>query len=249
MDLKFIALDFHDRNCLGCLHRKPVRLPNLSELVHERDQAAAASAAESARRDAAEAAALRVRDAKRQALRTELDPPSADVIGQIKELDCRRRGAAADRLVETAKLAHDVFTPPRIEYLFGLIEGGESWFDDAGLRVLAALSVDRARLARCALLSIPRIFAAESAIEILLGNIEFADETMIGGAVPELISMVNPRRSPLAGDERSPNPAPLLRVYEVFPKAIESAITALLDSSRAYDVGPCGARDFGAGGS
>jgi hypothetical protein len=55
MDLKFIALDFHDRNCVGCTHRKPVRLPNLSELVHARDQAAAASAAASAHRDAAEA--------------------------------------------------------------------------------------------------------------------------------------------------------------------------------------------------
>jgi len=120
MDLKFIALDFYDRNCVGCAHRKPVRLPNLlSELVHERDQAAAASAAESARRDAAEATALQVRDAKRQALRAELDPPSADVIDQIEELDHQRRGAAADRLVETAKLAPDVFTPPSLNISSG----------------------------------------------------------------------------------------------------------------------------------
>jgi hypothetical protein len=60
---------------------------------------------------------------------------------------------------------------------------------------------------------------------------------MIGGAVPELISMANPRRSPLAGDGRRPNPAPLLRVYEVFPRAIESAIAALLDGSDPYEVG------------
>jgi hypothetical protein len=237
MDLKFIAFDFYDRNCVGCAHRKPVRRPNLSELVHERDQAAAASAAESAHRDAAEAAELQVRDAKRHALRAELDPPSANVIDQIEELDHQRRGAAADRLAETAKLAPDVFTPPLVEYLFGLIEAGESWFDNAGLRVLAALSVDRARLVRCALFCIPRIFAAKTAIEILLGNIEFADEPMIGGAVPELISMANPRRSPLAGDGRRPNPAPLLRVYEVFPRAIESAIAALLDGSDPYEVG------------
>jgi hypothetical protein len=124
MDLKFIALDFYDRNCVGCAHRKPVRLPNLSELIRERDQAAAAAAAESARRDAAEAAALRVRDAKRQVLRAELDPPSADLIDQIQELDHQRRGTAADHLVETAKLAPDVSTPPLVEYLFGLIEAG-----------------------------------------------------------------------------------------------------------------------------
>jgi hypothetical protein len=40
LDLKFIALDFDDRNCVGCAHRKPVGFPNLSALVHERDQAA-----------------------------------------------------------------------------------------------------------------------------------------------------------------------------------------------------------------
>jgi hypothetical protein len=129
MDLRFIALDFYDRNCAGCAHRRPVRLPNLSELVHERDQATAAAAAESARSDAAAASALRVRDAKRQALRVELDPLSADVIDQIEQLDRQRTAAVADHLVGTAKLAPDVFTPPVVEYLFGLIEGGESWFD------------------------------------------------------------------------------------------------------------------------
>lgn len=32
------ALDFYDRNCFDCEHRRPVDFPNLSFLVGERDR-------------------------------------------------------------------------------------------------------------------------------------------------------------------------------------------------------------------
>jgi hypothetical protein len=32
MALESIALDFYDRNCIGCTKRVPVRLPNLSHI-------------------------------------------------------------------------------------------------------------------------------------------------------------------------------------------------------------------------
>jgi hypothetical protein len=40
MDLHSIVLDFYDRNCTGCQKRIPVMLPNLSQLVTEREKAA-----------------------------------------------------------------------------------------------------------------------------------------------------------------------------------------------------------------
>jgi hypothetical protein len=49
-DIKFLAIDFYDRNCAGCADRKPVGLPNLSSLIQERDTARAAMDAEAARR-------------------------------------------------------------------------------------------------------------------------------------------------------------------------------------------------------
>ena len=73
-DLRFLAVDFYDRNCVGCAHRKPVGFPNLSGLIHERDTARAATAAEAACRDAATATERRERDAKRQVIRAALDP-------------------------------------------------------------------------------------------------------------------------------------------------------------------------------
>jgi hypothetical protein len=35
------AISFHDRNCVGCEHRKPVGLPNISKLVEARDRSRA----------------------------------------------------------------------------------------------------------------------------------------------------------------------------------------------------------------
>ena len=192
--------------------------------------------AEVARRNAAAATALQERDAKRQAIRADLPPPEANVIDQIEDIDHERERADADRLVETARLAPEVFTVPVVEYAFQLLEIGASWFDSAGLRLLKALNADKVRLARCALVCLPRLFAAEIAAEILIENLALADETMVRPAVPALISMANPRRLPLAGPGRRPQPAPLRRTYEAFPRAVESAIATLLNSSDPYDA-------------
>lgn len=58
-DLVTAALDSHDRKCIGCPHRKPVRLPNLSELVAERDAAVRAQDVRAAAQDLIQADALR----------------------------------------------------------------------------------------------------------------------------------------------------------------------------------------------
>ena len=236
VNLQFVAIDFHDRNCVGCSHRRPVGLPNLSTLIHERDAAREATAAEEGRREAAAVAALQARDAIRQTIRADLTPPSRNVIDQIEELDQDRNNANADRLVETAKLAPDVFTPRLLEYAFDLVETGESWFDNAGLRLLKALNVDKSRLTRCALLCLPRFYATEIAAEILLENLGLADEVMVGTVVPTLITMANPRRSYLVGPGPRPNPIPLIRVYAAFPKAVETAIAGLFDGADTHNV-------------
>lgn len=37
-DLENSALVFYDENCVNCTHRQPVRLPNLTKLVAEREE-------------------------------------------------------------------------------------------------------------------------------------------------------------------------------------------------------------------
>jgi hypothetical protein len=236
-DLQFLALDFHDRNCRGCAHRQPVGLPNLSSLVHERDQQRAAAEANAADREVAISAALAERDAKRQRVRGGLAPASADVIDQIEDIDHGREGADVDRLATTARLAPDVFTAPVLEYVFELIEAGETWFDRAGLLVLSALDIDRTRLTRYALLCIPRRFATETGADILVNNLPLADAELVELAVPSLISLANPRRLPLGGPDQPPRPGLLLCVYDAFPTAVGKAIETLLNRSTPSEVG------------
>ena len=62
------ALDFHDRNCVGCAHRVPVRLPNLIELLKVRDEQRQRRQIEEQRLAKEVAGALAARHDKRQAL-------------------------------------------------------------------------------------------------------------------------------------------------------------------------------------
>jgi hypothetical protein len=233
-DLKSIAVDFYERNCVGCAYRKPVGLPNLSSLVHERDKLRESAAREAARRDAAAVEAQRTRDAKRKSIRTYLTPPSANVIDQIGDLDHNRDGVETNRLVETAKLALDFFTAPVVEYAFELLEAGESWFDNAGLGLLKTLNVNNARLTHCALLCLARRSAAQPAAEILLESLALTDETMVGAAVPALIAMANPRHFAMAGPGQPPHPTPLIRLHTAFSKTVEASIAALFDGADPY---------------
>jgi hypothetical protein len=57
-DLADAAIDFYDRHCAVCTVRKPVRLPNLSELIGERDRQVAERAREDQRLEAEAEAAL-----------------------------------------------------------------------------------------------------------------------------------------------------------------------------------------------
>jgi hypothetical protein len=57
-DLRFLAVDFYDRNCAGCAHRKPVGFPNLSVLISERDAARSAADEQTRHREAAAAQEL-----------------------------------------------------------------------------------------------------------------------------------------------------------------------------------------------
>src|SRR6185437_14416975 len=134
-DLRDAALDFHDRNCVGCPHRVPVGFPNLSSLLSERDQARRQAEEETRARAARATAARNARRGVRQTLRTKLNPVSATIIEHLEELDQDERCDAGTRLLGLAQLAPESFTPEVIEHCFGMLEHQEGWFDDAGLRL------------------------------------------------------------------------------------------------------------------
>lgn len=86
-DLADAALDFHDRNCVECKHRVPVRLPNLSELLGARDKELAAQKQIRDLQDVQRIAALDRRQEIRRALKEAVPASSHTIIEQLDELD------------------------------------------------------------------------------------------------------------------------------------------------------------------
>jgi hypothetical protein len=227
-DIRDAALDFYDRNCRDCTKRRAVGIPNLGSWVAERD-------AEAAKRQAAEdaeareiAARLAGRQVGRAALRAGLPPAAADVVDQIEELDLQRTPELTARLAETARLAPEAFPLAVIEHVFGQLEAQEHWFDEAGLRVLAALSADPRRLARCAMVCLQHWSAMRTAASVLLARLPVADETLISAVLPAVIRMASPGREPFRS-EQTPRIAALVRLNAAFPRQVAAALDALLD--------------------
>lgn len=229
-DLADAALDFHDRNCEGCKHRVPVRLPNLSELLGRRDRAQAEQKQIRDFQEAQRIAALTSRQEVRRTLRGKLQSPSHTIIEQLDELDGGRHEDQRTKLVETVRLAPEIFTPEIIEYYFQLLEARESWFSFVGLETLFLLKADPARLARCALIAIRHFDATEIASKIVLEHIVHVDSSLIEGAFRSLSLLAAPPRHHFAGTERAATPEPLLALYRHYPDAVKAAIQLYLDS-------------------
>lgn len=227
-DLADAALDFHDRNCVDCPHRKPGGLPNLTSLLREREARVAKSNAERAARERKAAAELEARRAARQAMRSQLDTVAATVLDQLDSLDLERSEEARQQLLATGKLAPEFFASPIIEHCFALIEAQESWFDKTGLQLLRDLNADPARLTRCALISLRSCSAVEIAASIIECNIHHVDEALIAGALPALVALASPTHVPF-GDRRRPvTPTPLIQLHRRYRAAVEGVLTELL---------------------
>lgn len=218
------ALDFHDRNCVGCTHRAPVRLPNLTQLLKARDERRERRQVEEQRRVREAADALAARHESRQAVRSQLDAVGVTVIDHIETVDRDGSDNAREALLNTARLAPEVFTPPLIEHCFALLEARERWFDETGLKLLQELRSDPARLTHCALLCLGEHSSVAMAAAIVEANSRHADEALIDAALPALVLLALPPHTPLMSEPRQPVPGPLLAVHRAHPKPIEAAI-------------------------
>lgn len=231
-DLAGAALEFHDDNCVGCAHRMPVRLPNLSELVAARDASVRAQEARAAALDLAQADALRQRRAARDALRSKLPPASRSLMEHLDALDTGAEQDAGKALEVAAGLAPEAFTPDLVEYLFALAEGEEHWATETALAILDKVGVAPERLANAAARSLARSGAVRSA-EVLVRHLDSARKELIGSTVPALIDHAAPDDFPFGGRHRNSDPQILLAVHRAFPAEVERVVDELLGASPA----------------
>jgi hypothetical protein len=233
-ELSETALDFHDRNCVDCKHRKPMGFPNLSALLAERNQRRVQQQTEQERAQREKEDRFAARDAARQKIRASLDAVSATTLERISELD-RQEDGASQRLIETAKLAPETFTSEIIDHLFDLIGSQEYWLVGPCLEAVSNLPVDGARLCNAALTAMRSFGHREIGGSIVEKHCAQADASLIAGALPSIVSLANP---PLmrfgSGGAREPVMGPLTALYAQHKDAVRAGLREMLQQKRAH---------------
>lgn len=234
-DIRSSTLDFYDRHCRGCTLRQPVRDPNLSEWVAERDKHAAEDAAREAAAARAVEDALTARRDERRGLRLGLSPAAADVVDQLDALDGGGTAVLLTQFVETARLAPEAFPPPIIDYLFRHIEAGELWIEDAALGALAHLGNDPTRLVRVAAAALRRGNLQKFALKAFLCSRAEARPEDVAAVFPTLVELARPNRQPFTPIQRTQQ-APLTLLARSFPAEIALQIRGCLDNGSSGSV-------------
>jgi hypothetical protein len=228
MALERIALDFYDRNCAGCSKRSPVRLPNLSQLVAERDDA---KKSDEARHEAAvreERTRFEMRNRARLSVSQDADEPTRALIESIEALDREPTIQKAEVLIELTGVAPERFNAGVQQALFQLTQESSSYLVlDAALKTLRNVHADSKALCSAALrvlshshLSIAGTIVAESITP------DHAEE--VPAAIPALISLAGPHDNWFPLPELKDEPESLLAAYRVAPTAVSDVIGEML---------------------
>lgn len=237
-DLAHSAIDFYDRNCVNCQQRVPRGLPNISILIRERDESKRLAANREAKIQEENARALALRRSRREELKRVLPFESSTIVEQLEDLDCNHSSAAEETLIQTARLAPDIFVSDIQKYLFELIEANEWWCLKSALNILHELKADPQRLTRCAMSILRRpTSAAYEAANVVTSNIQHVDAGLVPASVSTLTWIARPPRLPF-GDREFTNGVsePLQALYKAFPDAVTKGIHELLNQRNPAEV-------------
>jgi len=223
MDLRVIALDFYDRNCKGCEKRIAVRMPNLSDVVAERDEEIHEQQRHAKQQQEARQAEYRKRSEARQRAKLDCDEPTAGLIDAINRLDEGGTPEAGEVLVELARVASHAFDPRVTDLLYSLAESSDSIIvNESVFKTLRLVSNDTKRLCSVALKFLAK-YPNSVAAEIVARSIDESQSSLIPQALPHLIYLAGPDEHHFLGPPRPEEPAGLEAVYRVTPKLVVDA--------------------------
>jgi hypothetical protein len=227
MDLAHIVLDFYDRNCAACKERVPVRLPNLSQLVAERDRSREMETDAKAREEARKAQEIESRALRRSDLSKAATPAMASVLDVIDRFDRDPSKDNHEILKQTAIAAPVQFEGAVLEALFDLTEAG-GYRTDVALEVLGTADRAPERLCTAALRALARREAYRNGARIVARHLSKDHESLIQDALPALFSVATPVHGFGPFDAIEPDTGPLLTAYNLSPDLVLKAAQTLL---------------------
>jgi len=236
MDLRAVALEFHDENCVGCPHRQPVSFPNLSQLVGERDRVRAQRQAMLEREQEEAANAFKLRQERRAAARRSADSLRATTVDLIEELDKSYDGERHQRLAKLASTVPEQFDDAIRGLLFDLIDSGGEGRTHAALDALVRTEGDKRRLVGTALAALARHEAVLIASDIVATHLDDSFGGEIDAALPVVFAIASPIRERFA-EEVEPRFGALDRAFQYYPSLCERALAEMLRvDSEAYRI-------------
>ena len=235
-ELSDAAIDFYDRNCDGCTHRKGGSLPNIMELIGARNRDRERRNAEARKQEEAAERALAERQEARKALRLELPPVAQALLDDVDAYDRDSSQENLDRLRHSARLAPEHFPAPLVDYIFSVLESGH-WLDTPGLEMLDAIGADAPRLAGAAARIIAIGGYTDLAARVLIPRVHHIGTELITNATPAAIDRANPDPRHMIGlSDHVGHPELLCALYGQDRAAVDVAIDRLLDQRRAASV-------------
>ncbi len=234
MDLQTIALDFYDRNCAGCDQRQPVRLPNLSALVGERD-AHRESAKQSA---AAEAEAknklMSARAGRRGELSKGCDQTCAGVFEVLDTFDRDPSESNRRLLLATARAGSAHFNSGICEALFDIAGAGDLFRVETCLETLTVVGADGGRCCETALRAFQSHNGYKQAGTVVAKHLHKSHAPLVPAALPAIIELAMPTHGMFPGAGFAGDPSALKRAFQLFPVLVLSAFRSLLRSPQKY---------------
>src|SRR5580704_696591 len=230
MNLEVVALDFYDRNCVGCKERLPVRLPNLSALVGERDTAQKRDSEARASRAERQAGELAARAARRENLARGCDPARAGILSLIDALDRETNEHNKQVLLATAAASVQHFDASIQEALYDLALGGGFTRAETALEVLSKVQADPQRRCETALQVLARQDGHRTAGRTVAKHLSKNHEPLIPDALPAIISLATTVHGIFPGSGSAGDPRPLIAAFRLFPELVQAAIHEHLHS-------------------
>ncbi|WP_374527028.1 hypothetical protein [Novosphingobium sp.] len=234
-DLRDAIVEFYDRNCANCGHRKPLRLPNLMEIIADRDREKAVLEARAETEARLAAQALEERKGIRAGLLPTLGPIARTLLEDIGGFDADRSKENFERVTQSARLAPEHFTPELVQYVFALA-GSQPWFAEAALVILDAVGAEDGMIVELAMTVLRRGYPARIAVEKLLPRLDAVSPDRVASILTTAIDLADPDdREFFYGDDepRIPrDPAFLYALYSRFPAAVIAAIEQMLLSGK-----------------
>jgi hypothetical protein len=256
MNMEVIVLDFHDRNCVGCEHRSPVKLPNLSELVGRRDAEREWSKTAQRNADELERREVERRATKRQPLPRSGDHARNSLLELLEKFDEDPSDKNLAALEESSRAVPSAFDIEIQDALFDIAESERAVRARGALTILRERAADRARLVSAALAVIGR-HSVDLALEIFLSEPNLAKSEDIERAAEPLVWFAHqPSSDPLGRSmDDSGKPEGMLLCHRSAPGAVEqvlrrwlrddekesrrAAALCVLDVMRAHDPDIC----------